>query len=118
MAPLQWKNNVPILLAEFMMVYHLIADIPSEVSLREFASETLRRTENVLNHYQPLSRDGRENEEVQFRFTTPYEQCTLLHAAEWNQLLVDAIKCPATIDKKFIDERSNLQDHDVILSEW
>ena len=118
MVPLQWKNNVPTLLAEFLMVYHLIADIPSEVSLGEFAAETLRRVEEVLNNYIPPTFEGREGEDVQVQYTTPYEQCVLLHAAEWNHLLIDAIKCPATIDKKFIDERSRLQDQDTVYSEW
>ena len=116
--PLQWRMSVPFLLAEFIMVYHLVADIPAEISLGEFGSEILRRTEETLAHYEQTCSSERESEDIQFRFSTPYEQVTMLHTELWNDIVIDAIKCPATIDKKFIDERSRLDVNEDAFSNW
>ena len=110
--------SVPILLAEFIMVYHLVADIPAEISLGEFGSEILRRTEETLDHYEKSSSGERVMEEIQFRYSTPYDQVTMLHTELWNDIVIDAIKCPATIDKKFIEERSRLNIDEDALSNW
>ena len=116
--PLQWRMSVPILLAEFIMVYHLVTDIPAEISLEEFGSEVLRRTEETLSHYEKTQMGDRLSEDRHYRFSTPYEQVTMLHMELWNDIVIDAIKCPATIDKKFIEERSRLNIDEDALSNW
>ena len=43
--------SVPLLLAEFIMIYQLIADIPAEFTLAQTTAEIQRRIEESLNTY-------------------------------------------------------------------
>ena len=100
------------------MVYHLVTAIPADLSLEVFTAELLRRVEDTLMHYKSTESLGRKDEDIKFRYTTPYEHCVMIHTPEWNDIVLDAIKCPATIDKRFIDERSRLDMEEDAMSHW
>ena len=122
LAPLQWKMSVPLLLAEFIMIYQLIADIPAEFTLAQTTAEIQRRVEETLNTY--FEQDSDEDEDMErvqeqaTRYSTPYELMSMVHMELWNEIVVDAIKCPPTLNKKFISEGSRLLQEETVFTKW
>ena len=115
--------SVPLLLAEFVMIYQLVADIPAEFSNKQAAAEVLRRVQETLDNYvSPASDDeedmDREKEFIEVRYSTPYENMTMVHMELWNELVMDAIKSPPTLNKKFAEGEQRLADKEIIFTNW
>ena len=111
-----------MLLAEFVMIYQLIADIPAEFTLAQTTAEIQRRIEESLKTYFKGERDmddtmERVQEQVT-RYSTPYELTAMVHMELWNEIVVDAIKCPPELNKKFLTEETRLLQEDIIFTKW
>ena len=120
---MKWKRSFAIMLAEFIMINHLVADIPADFSNKQFGSDLLRRVEQTLESYETThilatENDERCNEAPKVRYTTPFGISTQMHMPLWNELLIDAIKCPGTVDKKFIFDEKILLKREIIFTEW
>ena len=110
---------MPLLLMEFVMVSYLMLDIPAEHTLEEFGSELLRRVQDVLSKYDSCyESDSRVLEEPKFVYSTPYNNMVMTHMDNWNDIVIEAIKCPATLAKKYALDEPTLMKKDLIYSEW
>ena len=90
LAPLQWRMSVPLWMAEYIMIYQLVADIPAEFTLVQTTAEIQRRIEETLYSYFPdqnkenLERVAEEGYQT-VRYNTPYELMAMVHMDLWNE---------------------------------
>ena len=118
-APLQWHMCTPLLLMEFVLVSYMILDIPAEHTLTEFGSELMRRASEALTKYNSCYEDdGRVLEEPRFKYSTPYNNMVMTHMVDWNNIVINAIKCPATLDKRYALGANNLMKKEIIQAQW
>jgi len=111
------------MLAEFMMIHHLITDIPPEFTATQVGSELLRRIQAVFNFMQLMENENEridEEEKLTSTFTTPYDHMVMPHMTEWNNILLNAIKTPGEVDKQLFYSNSTkrVEKDGVILSQW
>ena len=114
---------MPLMLAEFMMIYHLITDIPPEFTGEQVGAEILRRCQGIFDETQRMENQNDRIDEdgtVLSTYTTPYDHMIMPHMAYWNALLIDAIKAPAQVDKQlFYQNRKKAVEKDgAIFSHW
>ena len=90
------------MLSEFMMIHHLLTEIPPEFTGEQVGAELLRRIQAVFNQYDDDMTD-RVLEDGQIKFTTPYDHMIMPHMEKWNSLLINALKTPGKTEfNKFI----------------
>ena len=111
------------MLAEFMMVHHLLSDIPPEFTGDQVGAEILRRCQGIFDETQRLENENERIEEdgnILSTYMTPYDHMIMPHMAGWNQLLIDAIKTPAQVDKQLFykNSRKAVQKEGAIFSHW
>ena len=120
--PLQWRCSIPLLLAEFMMIHHLITDIPPEFSGEQVGSELLRRIQAIFNLMQGLENENeRVNEDKALSvYTTPYDHMVMPHMTEWNKVLINALKTPGEVDKQLFYSNSTkrVEKDGTVYSHW
>ena len=98
--PLQWNNSIPKLLAEFMMIHHLVTDLPPELSGQQVGSELARRIDETLDKYNQkglFEGDRIQEDSSTIMYVTPYDHMTMPFMNEWNYLLIAAIQVPSII---------------------
>ena len=103
------------------MIYQLIADIPAEFTLTQATAEIQRRIEETLYSYFPDQEKENLMERVPehvVRYNTPYELMSMVNMELWNEIVVDAVKSPPQLDKKFVLEPSRLLQNEAIYSKW
>ena len=81
------------MLSEFMMIHHLITEIPPEFSNEQVGAELLRRIQATFNQYDDDMTE-RVLEDGLVKYTTPYDHMIMPHMEKWNSLLVNALKTP------------------------
>ena len=111
LVPLQWNNSIPKLLAEFMMVHHLITDLPPELTVMQVGSELARRIDETFEKYSRpalLENDRIREDSNTTMYVTPYDHMTMPFMNDWNQLLVQAVQVPAILSREFCNQRMRL----------
>ena len=104
---------------EFVTISYLMLDIPAEHTLEEFGSELMRRTQDVLTKYDScFEEDNRILEEPKVKYATPYNNMVMTHMDCWNEIVIDAIKSPSSISKRYALDEPTLMRQDIIFSEW
>ena len=88
-------------------------------------AELLRRVEETLANYVNISLDESDSMDdrdggitINTRYTTPYGYFTNVHTGLINELVMDAVKCPATIEKKFIYDNNDLLAQENVYTNW
>ena len=113
---------MPLLVAEFMMIHHLITDIPPEFTNVQVGSELLRRIQAIFNMMQELenANDRVEEDHHMAIYTTPYDHMVMPHMSDWNNILINAIKTPGQVDKQLFYSQSTkrVEKDGIIFCQW
>ena len=63
--------------------------------------------------------EDRAQEVPTFKYSTPYNNMIKPHMDVWNEIMIDAIKCPAGISNPmWAMDAPNLREKDFIPSKW
>ena len=97
------------------MIHHLITDIPPELSVVQVGSELARRIDETLEKYSTpslLGNDRVNEDDTTIMYVTPYDHLTMPFMSKWNDILIDAIKVPASIKKEYGGARLRIDAND------
>ena len=83
-------------------------------------SEILRRVQETLQKYNAcIETADRQLEQPNFLYSTPYNNMVKPHMDVWNEIMIDAIKCPAGLSNPlWALDVPKLRELDFIPSEW